>query len=255
MLFNRAFALALPSACAKPLGRFGLGIAVFSSVLMHVLFLLALSQALRPKPAVLLGSLHGSQHQGLRAYFVQSARVAEPSRQEKSPSTKIFGNDSSAVTEAAMSDARPVAEVQPAPSVQAEDLAGRRGISTTPPSIERPPGRQSGFFGLPKPMGSPEGVVPLNAEWAMRRQSVLQSLGLQMEFMRRAFVLDDGVSCLVSSAGATCNPPNAELMGFLSSRHIQLHLLDPSLSGMQWRSHGYGQWSFEFQDTTSQPDQ
>jgi hypothetical protein len=47
--------------------------------------------------------------------------------------------------------------------------------------------------------------------------------------------------------------PNPGLMGFLSARYTEMHLLDPSLPAMLWRSHGYGQWSFELQELEHRP--
>lgn len=139
-------------------------------------------------------------------------------------------------------------ETKPAETITGIAFTGMQGLALPLPSTAQTAGRQRGFLGPALPSGNPEGVIATAAEWAMRRQSALRNMGMQLDFMRQAFVMDEGATCEVRINDARCQPDNPGLMGFLSARYIEMHQIDPSLPGMIWRSHGYGQWSFEFQN-------
>ena len=241
------------SADKPPQADSGLGAAFFGSVLVHVLFLLALSNAIRPMTPGVLGTLLGGKRQGLEAYLVQSANFSTSPSQDKNNQAVNPGKNAAITTVTEESKTGQGKDIKPGQAVQGIDLAGRAGILKVAPGSDQVSGRQSGFLGSPAPAGNPEGMVPLAAEWAMRRQSALRTVGLQLEFMRQAFVDQEGTSCLVQMNSISCNPPNPGLMGFLSARYTEMHLLDPSLPAMLWRSHGYGQWSFELQELEQRP--
>ena len=236
-------------------GPIGLGVAFFVSVFLHGIALQALSADVSTKPTEILGNLLGSAHKGMVVYAVQSASVGESTNSEKSaaiasaPVKLVRQKIASSALVARPQDA-PAVEVQgglskPAESIQGLNFGSRNGFMQPIFSVDQTSGRESGFLGPATPAGAPEGAVPLSAQWAMRRQAALSSVGAQLHFMFQTFALDEGTTCLVGPASATCNPSNEGLLVFLSSRYAEMHLLDPSLPPMLWRSHGYGQWSFD----------
>lgn len=194
----------------------------------------------------------GSPRKGLEVYIAQASSLGQAHTSDKSSAINN-GQEANIISSKGQVAALQNAEVKPAPAIQGINFSNSNGVIQPLPSTDQISGRQSGFLGPSTPTGSPEGAIPFSVEWAMRRQSALRTIGMQMDFMRQAFVMEEGASCLVGLNQASCNPPNPGLMGFLSSRYNEMRLLDPSLPAMQWRSHGYGQWSFEFQEQAMRP--
>jgi hypothetical protein len=189
----------------------------------------------------------GSPRKGLQVYMTQASSAGQANTPDKSP-TANQGVEPNIISSKSKDETAQGGDMKPAPNIQGTNDSGANGVMQPLPRTDQVSGRQSGFLGPSTPAGTPEGSIPLSVEWAMRRQSALRTIGMQMDFMRQAFVMEEGSTCLVGLNQASCNPPNPGLMGFLSSRYNEMHLLDPSLPAMQWRSHGYGQWSFEFQN-------
>ena len=189
----------------------------------------------------------GSPRKGIQVYMTQASSAGQANTPDKSQ-TANQGVEPNIISSKSKGETAQGGDMKPAPNIQGTNDSGANGVMQPLPRTDQVSGRQSGFLGPSTPAGTPEGSIPLSVEWAMRRQSALRTIGMQMDFMRQAFVMEEGSTCLVGLNQASCNPPNPGLMGFLSSRYNEMHLLDPSLPAMQWRSHGYGQWSFEFQN-------
>lgn len=250
MLFNKH--ISIFTFKSPPQGHLGFGVAFFVSVFVHGLFFVALSTAFKPKPVELLGSLMGSPRKGLEVYIAQASSLGQADTADKASAINN-GLEANIISSKGQDAALQNEEVKPASTIQGINFTNSNGFIQPLPSTDQISGRQSGFLGPSTPAGTPEGAIPLSVEWAMRRQSALRTIGMQMDFMRQAFVIEEGATCVVGLNQASCNPPNPGLMGFLSSRYNEMRHLDPSLPAMQWRSHGYGQWSFEFQEQAMRP--
>lgn len=231
-----------------PLGPSGLGVAFFASLVLHAFFLLALSHSPPPPAVEQFGAAIGKAQKGFEVFLTQSASAGREATQERSaqeaPSPHIKTLTAPQSPEKISADAEP----KPAPTVLGIAMAEKTtGISQALILPPQPSGRKKGFLGMAKPAGNPDAAMPLAAEWAMRRQAALSNIGPVLAFMRNMYAVNEGVSCTTRQSLVECSNNDPGLMGFLSARYAEAHLIDPSLPAMVWRGHGHGYWSFELQ--------
>jgi hypothetical protein len=185
------------------------------------------------------GSPLGIQRQGIDIYLIPGSSLL------RKPESKI-GHESAA-SESRTSDRRPTESGQPSQR-EVVGLNWPNGQGFFSGLFNQAPlsGQHQNVWGMAAPTGVEQGVVPLAAEWDMRRQMALRSLDSQLLFMRQSFSIDPGLTCEASSDRVSCHPVNEGLMSFLRLRHQELKLLDPAFPNMRWFSQGDGNWTYEF---------
>ena len=228
--------------CALTL-RYRLLWALFLSCLLHGLLATLLFTISKQKTQV-LGNLIGNPRLGVVAYLAKSRDSSAIETERNKTQTKIKANSSLPIS-VPKSATPELQKISSDAIVKGIPLSGGITSFSDGLSMNLLTGRANSIWGLPSPVGVADGKIPLEAEWALRRQIALNSLEAQLTFMRQFFLLDDDVDCTVRDGQVTCSPENNALSTFLRFRFEEVRMLDPSLSVLRWLSHGSGSWTFE----------
>ncbi len=232
--------------------------AFFMSVALHGFFLLALSYKPPVQKPEKFGALMGKTQKGFEVFISRPASAGPEAVQDPSPSPapslpssiapELSSPAVNALTGPESAEERS-SDTESKTALPPRDFAEgqtKNGPSPIPPSPDLPVGRKKGFLGSAQPAGNPYAAVPLAADFAMRRQAALSNIGPLLGFMGQMFPANEGVVCTTRPGLVECSNNDAPgLMGFLSTRYAEAHLIDPSLPAMRWRGHGQGRWSFE----------
>jgi len=233
----------------KPQVRLSLGVSFFASIAIHVLIVWAVLILFSPTEEKLLGSILGSKKTGIEIYLRQENVFGGALDKYLTESKKLLTSESGELASLLSNEANNSSGNGYAESKNKFGTTlNQWGLSSMPTNMNTPSGRVSGFFGTPMPSGDPMGKLPIQFEWAMRRQTILSMLNSQIDFMRSNFSTEAGISCSVELSKGSCNHPDQRIIGFLSARYAELHLMDPSLKSISFISHGDGYWTYEVSD-------
>ncbi|NDC60540.1 MAG: hypothetical protein EBZ60_00720 [Betaproteobacteria bacterium] len=233
---------------SQPQGLDSLGAFFCVSLMAHAALLLSLWLFALPLPTLWLGAILGAKKSGAEVFLrLERLPHGSGSTDVGNPKFLLDSGGELPVGFASPSHQKPSQGDQRFQSDLGESN-NQNGWNEAMLSSIFPSGRQSGFLGQTLPAGDPMGKLPPSFEWDMRRQSVQSHLVAQLDFMRIAFQMMEGMTCVVDRSKVSCSPADAGLSAFLYERFAQLNLIDPSLKSMTFISYGKGDWTCDIGD-------